>query len=119
LDVAVRAERVAPGARFAAQVGRVVDLAVADHPDLAVRTLERLVAGREVHDRGAPRARSGPRVSDGASAGRAPVAGVGGQSRERPPTGGVPGVADSTAGTSGTQQPQPPPALHPSAERSE
>src|SRR5438132_4574528 len=83
LDVAVRAERVAPGARFAAQVGRVVDLAVADHPDLAVRTLERLVAGREVHDREAPRADSGPLVSDDAFAVRAAVAERGRHSRER------------------------------------
>ena len=50
LDVARRAERIACEGLLAAQLRGVVDLAVADHPDGAVRTLERLVAGGQVHD---------------------------------------------------------------------
>src|SRR5439155_6551949 len=50
LDVAGRAERVAGEGILAAQLRRVVDLAVADHPDGRIRALERLVARGQVHD---------------------------------------------------------------------
>ena len=64
LDVPVRAERIAPSRRLRAQLARVVDLAVADHPDRAVGALKRLVASREVHDGEAPRAEAGALVPD-------------------------------------------------------
>src|SRR5439155_26845270 len=35
---------------FTSQIIGVVDLAVAHHPDLAIGALERLIAGREIHD---------------------------------------------------------------------
>ena len=49
-DVAMRAKRVAPRRCFAAQIIGVVDLPVAYHPDIAIRTLERLIASGEIHD---------------------------------------------------------------------
>ena len=60
--------------RFASQRGRIVDLAVADHPDRAVRILERLVARGEVHDGEAARADARPLMADDALAVRAAVA---------------------------------------------
>src|SRR5207245_9601396 len=60
LDVTSRAERVAGRRVLAAQRRRVVDLAVADHPDRPVGALERLIAGREVHDGEPPRAQPPP-----------------------------------------------------------
>src|SRR2546428_14103709 len=50
LDVARRAVRIAGEGLFAAQLRRIVDLAVANHPDGAIGVLERLVAGGQVHD---------------------------------------------------------------------
>ena len=54
-DVAGRPKRVAPRFRFTPQVRRVIDLAVAHHPNGAVGTLERLITGGEIHDREAAR----------------------------------------------------------------
>ena len=68
LDVARRAERIAgPDARVA-QLARVVDLAVTDHPDGAVGILKRLVAGGEVHDGQAAGAETGALVAHDAFA---------------------------------------------------
>ena len=50
LDITRRAERITGEGILAAQLGRVVDLAVADHPDGRIGALERLVAGGQVHD---------------------------------------------------------------------
>src|SRR6266542_3005665 len=50
LDVSGGAERVALPSALPAELGRIVDLAVAHHPDRAVRALKRLVAGGEIHD---------------------------------------------------------------------
>src|SRR5437870_2904046 len=50
LDVARRAEGIPGEGILAAQLRRVVDLAVANHPDGAIGVLERLVAGGQVHD---------------------------------------------------------------------
>src|SRR5437667_1789440 len=49
-DVATRAEGIAPRRCFTSQIIGVVDLAVTHHPDLAIGALERLIAGREIHD---------------------------------------------------------------------
>src|SRR2546430_2254591 len=68
LDVARRTERIPRMLAFLAQRRRVVDLAVADHPDRVVGTLERLVAGGEVHDGEAARAEAGPLVAHDALA---------------------------------------------------
>ena len=83
LDVAVRAEGITPCGRFPSQLGSIVDLAVADHPDLAVGTLKRLVAGREIHDGepACPDARA--LVTDDAFAVGAAVAQRRGHPRER------------------------------------
>src|SRR5207237_4527280 len=67
-DVAVRAEGIAPCGRFLPQRRRIVDLAVADHPDLAVGALERLVAGREIHDGEPARTHARALVTDDAFA---------------------------------------------------
>ena len=56
LDVAAGSERVAPSCGLAPQVGRVVNLAVAHHPDRPVRALEGLLARGEIHDGETPRA---------------------------------------------------------------
>src|SRR5207237_8963302 len=64
LDVARRAERVARPRAFFAQRWRVLDLAVADHPDRVVGTLERLVAGGQVHDGEAAGAQARALVAD-------------------------------------------------------
>ena len=72
-DVAARSKRVAPGRRFAAQRGRIVDLTVAHHPDLSVGTLERLIARGEIHDGEAARADAGALVPDDALTVRAAV----------------------------------------------
>src|SRR2546422_4548247 len=50
LDVARRAEGITGEGILAAQLRRVVDLAVANHPDGAIGVLEWLVAGGQVHD---------------------------------------------------------------------
>src|SRR5213082_3277493 len=73
LDVARRAERIPRALAFLAQRGRVVNLAVADHPDRMVGTLERLIAGGQVHDGEAAGAQSGALVADDALAVRAAV----------------------------------------------
>src|SRR5262249_2037302 len=62
-----------PAGRLASQLGGVVDLAVADHPDGSVRTLERLIAGGEIHDGEAAGADAGPVMSDDALAVGAPM----------------------------------------------
>src|SRR5207237_1181787 len=59
LDVARRTERIPRTLAFLAQRRRVVDLAVADHPDRVVGTLERLVARGQVHDGEAAGAEAG------------------------------------------------------------
>src|SRR5206468_2169294 len=57
-DVAAGAKWIVPSGSggFAAQIVRVVDLAVAHHPDLAVGALEWLITGGEIHDGEAARA---------------------------------------------------------------
>jgi len=72
-DVARRTERIAGAGAFVAQLASVVDLAVADHPDRAVRTLERLIAGREIHDGEPAGAQARPLVPDDALPVRAAV----------------------------------------------
>ena len=62
LDVPGRAEPVAGLCARATQLGGVIDLAVAHHPHRAVQALERLVAGREVHDGEPARPDLRPRV---------------------------------------------------------
>ena len=77
------AEGVAPCGRLAPQLRRIVDLAVAHHPDLAVRALERLIAGREIHDREPARAHARALVTDDALAVGTAVAQCRGHPRER------------------------------------
>src|SRR6266576_4162161 len=67
----------------APQLRRIVDLAVAHHPDLAVRALERLIAGRELHDRQPACADARALVTDDAFAVRPAVAQCRGHPRER------------------------------------
>ena len=81
LNVTGRAERIAGRRVLAAQRRRVVDLAVADHPHGSVGALERLIAGREVHDGEPPRAQTRPLVPHDAVA-------VGSAMRERRRHGG-------------------------------
>src|SRR5207244_13279167 len=77
------AEGVAPRGRLAPQLRRIVDLAVTHHPDLAVRALERLIAGREIHDREPARAHARALVTDDAFAVGPAVAQCSGHPRER------------------------------------
>src|SRR5207245_11522924 len=73
LDVARGPERVPGADPLLAQLPRVVDLAVAHHPDGSVGILKRLIAGGEVHDREATSADAGALVTHDALAVRATV----------------------------------------------
>src|SRR3989442_14461664 len=84
LDVTLRAERVPPPRGFAPEVARVVDLAVADHPDAAVGALKRLVAGREVHDGEGARAEARALMPDDALSVRTAVLQRGRHLRDAP-----------------------------------
>src|SRR5207247_3600471 len=92
LDVALRPERIAAALAVPAQLGRVVDLAVTDHPDVAVGALKRLIAGGQVHDREAAGAEARAGVPDDALA-VGPAVGEGGGHRCEPV-----GVAEGRAG---------------------
>jgi len=82
-DVAVRAEGIAPCGCFLSQRRRIVDLAVANHPDLPVGALEGLVAGCEIHDREPARTDARVLVTDDAFSVGPAVAQGGGHPRER------------------------------------